>query len=137
MKKLFTLLCVLLTCAYCLAQDRNNEDEVVKIEWYNQHAAKEGELIVKFADHTTLRLQNDSRGTLQATGINKVDALLRQYPVAKAERLCPNDDPSRELKVSKCYNGPDVVERDLSRLCRFVMEDPMQTHEMIEVLNAL
>ena len=137
MKKVFTLLCMVLACAYCLAQDRNNEDEVVKIDWYNQHATKEGELIVKFADRTTLRLQNDARGTLQATGINKVDALLQQYPVAKAERLCPNDNPNRELRTSKSYNGPDVVERDLSRLCRFVMQDPMQTYELMEALKEL
>ena len=137
MKKLFTLLKLVLACAYCLAQDRNNEDEVVKIDWYNQHATKAGELIVKFADHTTLRLQNNERGTLQATGINKVDKLLKTFPVAKAERLCPNDDPKRELKVSKSYNGPDVVEHDLSRLCRFVMDDPRQTYEMIEALKEL
>ena len=137
MKKLFTLLTMLLACAYCLAQDRNNEDEVVKLDWYNQHATKEGELIVKFADHTMLNLQNDARGTLQTTGMSRVDVLLQRFPVAKAERLCPNDDPKRELKISKSYNGPDVVERDLSRLCRFVMENPMQTYEMIEALKEL
>lgn len=137
MKKLFLLSLLALVACFCFGQDNNNEDEVVKIDWFNQHATKEGELIVKFADHTTLRLQNDARGTLQATGISKVDALLQQYPVAKAERLCPNDDPQRELKTSKSYNGPDVVERDLSRLCRFVMEDPTQTYELIEALNEL
>lgn len=137
MKKLFTLLCMVVACAYCLAQDRNNEDEVVKIDWFNQHATKEGELIVKFADNTTLQLKSDERGVLQTTNINKVDALLKQFPVAKAERLCPNDNPSRELKTSKSYNGPDVVERDLSRLCRFVMQDAQQTYEMIEALKEL
>lgn len=137
MKKVFTLLCLVLACAYGFAQSNNNEDEVVKIDWFNQHATKEGELIVKFADHTTLRLQNDARGTLQATGINKVDALLKQYPVAKAERLCPNDNLNRELKTSKSYNGPDVVERDLSRLCRFVMQDPAQTYELLDALKAM
>ena len=137
MKKLFTLLTLVLACAYCLAQDRNNEDEVVKIDWFNQHATKEGELIVKFADHTTLQLKSDERGVLQTTNINKVDALLKQFPVAKAERLCPNDNPNRTLHTSKSYNGPDVVERDLSRLCRFVMQDPMQTYEMIDALKAL
>jgi hypothetical protein len=109
----------------------------VKIDWYNQHATKEGELIVKFADGTPMLLQNNNRGVLQTTGMQRVDALLQQYPVARAERLCPNDDPQRELRVSKSYNGPDVVERDLSRLCRFVMEDPMQTYSMIEALNEL
>lgn len=128
---------MVLACAYCIAQDRNNEDEVVKIDWFNQHATKEGELIVKFADHTTLRLQNDARGALQATGIHKVDVLLKQYPVAKAERLCPNDNPNRTLRTSKSYNGPDVVERDLSRLYRFVMQDPMQTYELLDALKAL
>ena len=137
MKKIFLLSLLALVACFCFGQDNNNEDEVVKIEWYNQHATKEGELIVKFADHTTLRIQADERGILQATGIGKVDALLQQYPVARAERLCPNDDPQRELKTSKSYNGPDVVERDLSRLCRFVMRDPMQTYAMIEALKAL
>ena len=137
MKKFFLLSLLALVVGFCFGQDNNNEDEVVKIDWYNQHATKEGELIVKFADHTTLRLQADERGVLQATGMNKVDALLQQYPVAKAERLCPNDNPNRELKTSKSYNGPDVVERDLSRLCRFVMQDPMQTYQMIEALNEL
>lgn len=137
MKRFFTLFCLVLACAFGFAQSNNNEDEVVKIDWYNQHATKEGELIVKFADHTTLHLQNDARGTLQATGIHKVDALLKQYPVAKAERLCPNDNPNRTLRTSKSYNGPDVVERDLSRLCRFVMQDPMQTYELLDALKAL
>lgn len=137
MKKLFILTIMALTGMVCLAQSNNNEDEVVKIDQFNQHAVKEGELIVKFADNTTLQLQNDNRGMLQTTGMQKVDALLQQYPVARAERLCPNDDPKRELNVSKSYNGPDVVERDLSRLCRFVMEDPMQTYQMIEALNEL
>lgn len=137
MKKTYLLSLLVLIAGFCLAQDRNNEDEVVKIDWYNQHATKEGELIVKFADHTNLQLQNNNRSMLQSTGMQKVDALLQQYPVAKAERLCPNDNPNRELKTSKSYNGPDVVERDLSRLCRFVMEDPMQTYEMMEALKEL
>lgn len=137
MKKLFILTIMALTGMVCLAQSNNNEDEVVKIDQFNQHAVKEGELIVKFADNTVLLLQNDNRGILQTTGMQKVDVLLQQYPVARAERLCPNDNPNRELKVSKSYNGPDVVEHDLSRLCRFVMEDPMQTYQMIEALNEL
>lgn len=137
MKKIFILTMIVLAGVFCFAQSNNNEDEVVKIDWYNQHATKEGELIVKFADNTNLQLQNNNRGMLQTTGMQKVDALLQQYPVAKAERLCPNDDPQRQLKVSKSYNGPDVVERDLSRLCRFVMQDPMQTYQMIEALNEL
>lgn len=137
MKKIFILTMIVLAGVFCFAQSNDNEDEVVKIDWYNQHATKEGELIVKFADNTTMLLQTDNRGMLQTTGMQKVDALLQQYPVARAERLCPNDDPNRELRVSKSYNGPDVVERDLSRLCRFVMEDQMQTYQMIEALNAL
>lgn len=134
---LFVLLLNVVGMMQGFAQSNNNEDEVVKIDWYNQHATKEGELIVKFADGTPMLLQNNNRGALQTTGMQRVDALLQQYPVARAERLCPNDDPQRELRVSKSYNGPDVVERDLSRLCRFVMEDPMQTYQMIEALNAL
>lgn len=137
MKKLFILTMIVLASVFGFAQSNNNEDEVVKIDWYNQHATKEGELIVKFADGTPILLQTDNRGMLQTAGIQKVDALLQQYPVARAERLCPNDDPQRQLRVSKSYNGPDVVERDLSRLCRFVMEDPMQTYQMIEALNEL
>ena len=137
MKRFFILTFIVLAGVFAYAQSTDNEDEVVKIEWYNQHATKEGELIVKFADNTPMLLKNNDKGALQTTGMQRVDVLLQQYPVARAERLCPNDDPNRELKVSKSYNGPDVVERDLSRLCRFVMEDPTQTHQMIQALNEL
>ena len=137
MKRFFILTMIVLAGVLSYAQSNDNEDEVVKIDQFNQYATKEGELIVKFADNTTLQLQNNNRGMLQTTGMQRVDALLQQYPVASAERLCPNDNPNRELKVSKSYNGPDVVERDLSRLCRFVMQDPMQTYAMIEALNEL
>ena len=137
MKRFFILTMIVLAGVLSYAQSNDNEDEVVKIDQFNQYATKEGELIVKFADNTTLQLQTNNRGMLQTTGMQRVDALLQQYPVASAERLCPNDNPNRELKVSKSYNGPDVVERDLSRLCRFVMQDPMQTYAMIEALNEL
>lgn len=126
MKRFYLLAVLLLVAGLGYAQSNNNEDEVVKIDWFNQHATKEGELIVKFANHTPLRLQNDARGILQATGIDKVDALLQQYPVAMAERLCPNDNPNRELKTSnKQGNLPkEVWEMFVERMRLTVKQDP-------------
>lgn len=104
-KRFFTLVLVLLTSVCAFAQDRNNDDEVVKLDQWSRFNSVEGEVIVKFADNTPFKLQYDRDNKLQSTGIVSVDKLFAEYNVLSIERLCPNDDPKRELRVSKSYNG--------------------------------
>lgn len=112
---LFSLFLILSVSAF--AQNSNNDDEVVKIDYMNRYNAVEGELIVKFADNSPFDIKYDRDGKMQTTGIASVDKVLKNYALTSFRRLCPNDDPRRELRSSKSYNGNDVVERDLSKLC--------------------
>lgn len=139
MKKL--LLVFAATLAFTLtgfAQSSNNDDEVVKIDEFSRYESVEGELIVKFADNTVLSLSLNDDRSLQATGIQAVDAVLSNYTIEKAIRLCPNDDPNRTLRTSKSYGGNDVVERDLSRLCLIkVAGTPDRCFSLMEELKQM
>ena len=131
------------------AQSTNNDDEVVKIDYMNRYNSVEGEIIVKFADNTPFGLEYDRDNYLKSTGISNVDKVLRRYELVSIDRLCPNDDPKRELRSSKSYNGGDVVERDLSRLCLVKINAPADkagqpefdiralTNQLIEEFNAM
>lgn len=119
------------------AQSADNEDEVVKIEDYNRHASVPGDLIVKFADRTPLLLSKDAAKGTYSTGIASVDNVLSKYRVVEAKRLCPQDDAKRPLRTSKSFNGRDVVEKDLSRLCLLHIDSTSPVHQLIDELKAL
>ncbi|MCQ2316421.1 MAG: S8 family serine peptidase [Bacteroidales bacterium] len=146
---------ILSTNISAIAQSSTNNDyDVVQLDKWSRYNAVEGEVIVKFADGTPLDILNDRDGKFQQTGIRAVDALFNDLNASKAlnvlkvERLLPNENPNRTLKTTPCYNGPDVVERDLSRLCLVKIatpstensdnpEDFVSTYELIERLKEL
>ena len=149
MKRIFTLMFVL-AAAFCgFAQDRNNEDEVVKIDFMNRYNAVEGEVIVKFADNSSFRLDYDRNDNLRTTGMSSVDKAFEKFNVTSIKQLCPSDEKKRTFRTSKSYNGADVVERDLSRLCLVKIEPDASraqdadyniqalTQELIDTFNAM
>ena len=82
MKKSFlTLMFVLATAVCAFAQGRNNEDEVVKIDFMNRYNAVEGEVIVKFADNSSFRLDYDRNDNLRTTGMSSVDKAFEKFNV--------------------------------------------------------
>ena len=121
-KRIFTLMFILAAALCGFAQDRNNEDEVVKIDFMNHHNAVEGEIIVKFADKSSFNLEYDRSNKLQSTGMSSVDKAFEKFNVTSIKQLCPSDEKKRSFRTSKSYNGMDVVERDLSRLCLVKVE---------------
>ena len=150
MKKSFlTLMFVLATAVCAFAQGRNNEDEVVKIDFMNRYNAVEGEVIVKFADNSSFRLDYDRNDKLRTTGMSSVDKAFEKFNVTSIRQLCPSDEKKRSFRTSKCYNGNDVVERDLSRLCLVKIEPDASraqdadyniqalTQELIDTFNAM
>ena len=150
MKKSFlTLMFVLATAVCAFAQDRNNEDEVVKIDFMNRYNAVEGEVIVKFADNSSFRLDYDRNDKLRTTGMSSVDKAFEKFNVTSIRQLCPSDEKKRSFRTSKSYNGADVVERDLSRLCLVKIEPDASraqdadyniqalTQELIETFNEM
>ena len=116
-KRIFTLMLVLAAALCGFAQDRNNDDEVVKLDQFSRFNAVEGEVIVKFADKSAFQLKYDRHNKLQSTGMSAVDKTFDKFNVVEVKQLCPSDEKKRSFTTSKCYNGNDVVERDLSRLC--------------------
>lgn len=160
MKKSLSI-CITLVAAFVLgiagnvyAQSTDNDYEVVQLDKWSRFEDVEGELLVKFADGTPLNITNDRDGNFQQTGIKAVDELLaslnssKSLKVLSCERLLPNENPERTLRTTPCYNGADVVERDLSRLCLIRIstpsldkgenpEDFVSTYELIEKLNEL
>lgn len=149
MKRFLLLFALIISGLRLFAQSTNNDDEVVKIDQMNRYNSVEGEIIVKFADNTPFGLEYDRDNQLKSTGISNVDKVLRRYELVSIDRLCPNDDPKRELRSSKSYNGGDVVERDLSRLCLVKINAPADkagqpefdiralTDNLIEEFNAM
>ena len=150
MKKSFlTLMFVLATAVCAFAQGRNNEDEVVKIDFMNRYNAVEGEVIVKFADNSFFRLDYDRNDKLRTTGMSSVDKAFEKFNVTSVKQLCPGDEKRRNFRTSKSYNGADVVERDLSRLCLVKIEPDASraqdadyniqalTRELIDTFNAM
>ena len=160
MKKSLSI-CITLVAAFVLgiagnvyAQSTDNDYEVVQLDKWSRFEDVEGEFLVKFADGTPLNITNDRDGNFQQTGIKAVDELLaslnssKSLKVLSCERLLPNENPERTLRTTPCYNGADVVERDLSRLCLIRIstpsldkgenpEDFVSTYELIEKLNEL
>ena len=134
-------------CAF--AQDRNNDDEVVKLDQFSRFNAVEGEVIVKFADNSAFQLKYDRHNKLQGTGMSAVDKTFDKFNVVEVKQLCPNDEKKRSFSSSKSYNGGDVVERDLSRLCLVRIEPDANraqdadyniqalTQELIETFNEM
>ena len=149
MRKFLFIIAFLISVVGLNAQSTNNDDEVVKIDQMNRYNSMEGEIIVKFADNTPFGLEYDRDNQLKSTGISTVDKVLKRYELVSIGRLCPNDDPKRELRSSKSYNGGDVVERDLSRLCLVKISAPADragqpefdiralTDNLIEEFNAM
>ena len=150
MKKFLLFIALMISgVGFVNAQSTNNDDEVVKIDYMNRFNSVEGEIIVKFADNTPFGLEYDRDNYLKSTGISTVDKVLKRYELVSIDRLCPNDDPKRQLRSSKSYNGGDVVERDLSRLCLVKINAPADkdgqpefdiralTDNLIEEFNAM
>ena len=139
MKRFLTLMFLLVASAAVYAQSSNNDDEVVKIDMMNRYNYVDGEVIVKFADKTSFRLQYDRNDKLQSTGITAVDKLLNKYELVSIDRLCPNEKPNRTLRTSKSYNGGDVVERDLSRLClvKINAKEGKTANDLIDEFNSM
>ena len=128
-----------LAAALCgFAQDSNNDDEVVKIDFMNRYNAVEGEIIVKFADKSSFDLKYDRDNNLKSTGMSAVDNLFAMYNVESIKQLCPGDAKRHDFRTSKSYNGGDVVERDLSRLCLVkIGSDVSKTRELIDEFNGM
>ena len=148
MKKLFSIV-LLMACSIALmAQSSNNEDEVVKIEKWNQNAYREGEVIVKFKADGAVQMRKNAKGKFQTASISQVDALFAELGVEEVEELMPNVGARKSPRRMRSYSGTEVKDHDLSKLYLIRFSEqvaaPMSNagemrtvHQVVEQLQAL
>lgn len=116
----------------------DNEDGVAKIDAMRaRHDFVPGQVLVKFSDGNRVTLSR-SRGMV-TTNLSRVSNVLSKYGVGEMEQLLPNENPKRQLRKSRAFNGETIQERDLSQLYLISLSDDHaeEAVQMIEELNAL
>lgn len=148
MKKFFSLV-LLMACSIALvAQSNNNQDEVVKIDRWNQNAYREGEVIVKFKADGAVQMRKNVQGKFQTANISQVDALFAELGVEEIEELMPNVGARKAPRRMRAYNGTEVQDHNLSKLylIRFSEQvaaprsnagEMRSVHQVVEQLQAL
>ena len=135
MKKqsLFVAAMMMLVTNSVIAQSNNNQDEVVKIDHHNQHAYREGEVLVKFKAQSGI-VQSGAR-SVNASGVNSV---LSSLGVTELEQLMPLTGEA-QLPATRAINGKFVNEVDLSNLyrVRFDATKIPSVHTAIENMKSL
>lgn len=116
-----------------VAQDRNNEEEVVKLHRHNHRSYREGEVIVKFKQRVDV---NTRTRRTNAQGVNR---LLGSMGVTEMEALMPMTGRHVSATRVRAYNGQIVPQHDMSRLyrLRFGVSDSLDVHRVVENLKTL
>ncbi len=148
MKKFFSLVLLMACTITLMAQSSNNQDEVVKIDRWNQQAYREGEVIVKFKADGAVQMRKNVQGKFQTASISQVDALFAELGVEEVEELMPNVGARKAPRRMRAYNGAEVKDHDLSKLYLIRFSEqvaaPMSNagemrtvHQVVEQLQAL
>lgn len=100
-----------------MAQDRNNEDGVVKVDGrYAAYNYRDGEVIVKFKSQSAVRM-NASRGTMfRTSGVNTIDATLKELGVTEVEALMPLSGNQQTKGVTRSFSGSTLSAPAMNRL---------------------
>ena len=148
MKKLFSIVLLIACSITLMAQSSNNEDEVVKIDRWNQNAYRQGEVIVKFKADGAVQMRKNAKGKFQTASISEVDALFAELGVEEVEALMPQVGARKAPRRMRAYNGAEVQDHDLSKLYLIRFSEqvaaPMSNagemrtvHKVVEQLQAL
>lgn len=111
---------LMLTCGFgAIAQDRNNDDEVVKLDARSSRFNyREGEIIVKFKPSSLVNVRSLNNGRFSTTGIKTLDAKLNALGLFEAEPLMPLSGGTVSTLSVKSLSGQKVVDNDMSKLYR-------------------
>ena len=121
------------------AQSADNEDEVIKINRWNQQAYRESEILVKFKADGAVQMRAPRKAKFQTSHVNAVDALFEELGVDSVEQLMPRTGHKNVGRRMKAYNGTEVEVKDLSKLYRLTLkaEKAQTMHEAIDRLKAM
>lgn len=136
--KVLLLAAMLVAATGLFAQSADNEDEVIKIDKWNQNAYREGEILVKFKADGAVQMRAPRKAKFQTSQVNAVDALFEELGVDSVEQLMPMTGHKNVGRRVKAYNGKDVEVKDLSKLYRLTLkaEKAQTMFEAIDKLKA-
>ncbi len=138
MKKYFSLFLLCLSAMFLCAQSNNNEDEVVKIDRFNQRAFRPDEVIVKFKDDGAVQMRAPQRAKFASTQVSAVDQLFLTLGVDSVEELMPMTGSKVLPKRIKAYNGQDIEPKNLGKLYRLKLNSQvMQQRSVFQVIDTL
>lgn len=114
---IFTVALTALMAIPAMAQDRNNEDEVVKVDArFSAYNYREGELIVKFKDQSAAQIKAPRRTKFRMSGVNSIDATLRALGVSEVEELMPLSGHQPVKRLARSVNGQTVTAPAMNRV---------------------
>ena len=117
----------------------DNEDRANKIDarWAKNDYVP-GQILVKFKDTNRVQIRR-AQGRFASTSVDRITTVLQKYGTNEMEQLLPNENPNRQLRRARAYNGEMIQERDLSQLycLKLSTEHLSETMQMVEELNAL
>lgn len=123
-----------------MAQDRNNEDEVVKVDArFSAYNYREGELIVKFKDQSAAQIKAPRRTKFRTSGVNSIDATLRALGVSEVEELMPLSGHQPVKRLARSVNGQTVTAPAMNRvyLMRYNKAKVRNVEEAVAKLSKL
>lgn len=137
---IFTVALTALMAIPAMAQDRNNEDEVVKVNArFSAYNYREGELIVKFKDQSAAQIKAPRRTKFRTSGVNSIDATLRALGVSEVEELMPLSGHQPVKRLARSVNGQTVTAPAMNRvyLMRYNKAKVRNVEEAVAKLSKL
>lgn len=115
--RIFTIALTTLLTLPAMAQDRNNEDEVAKVDTrFSTYNYRQGEVIVKFKNQSAAKINAPRRTRLMPTGVNSLDATLRELGVSEVEELMPLSGNQPVKRLARSVSGKTVAAPSMSRI---------------------
>lgn len=115
--RIFTIALTALAAIPTMAQDRNNEDEVVKVDArFSAYNYREGEVIVKFKDQSAAQINAPRRTKFRTSGVNSIDATLRELGISEVEALMPLSGNQQVKRLARSVNGKTVAAPAMNRI---------------------
>lgn len=137
---IFTVAFTALMAIPAMAQDRNNEDEVVKVDArFSAYNYREGELIVKFKDQSAAQIKAPRRTKFRTSGVNSIDATLSALGVSEVEELMPLSGHQPVKRLARSVNGQTVTAPAMNRvyLMRYNKAKVRNVEEAVAKLSKL
>ena len=131
---------MLLSAVPMVAQDCNNEEQVVKVDARaSQFSYRENEVIVKFKPVGAVQMRANAKGGFATSGVSRIDAVMNELGVESFDGLMPLTGKEVKRRSARAINGTEVVAQDLSKLyrVRFDAKKVASVEDAVAKLQAL